>query len=110
MALSRSVNSVRKYILRNPARVYSLGAALATFVARLHPDIPIEFFVLIALTLLGVGNRVQKIEDQKTLKALYMTPPRKRPSKNRKSDSAGTSVHSVSFSDTNSQAKSPKES
>lgn len=93
---------------RNPARVYSLAAALAAFVGKLYPEIPVEFMVILVFALLGIGNQVQKVEDRKTLKALYMTPPRKRASKSKKSDSAGTSVHSVSFSDTNSQAQSPK--
>ena len=63
---------------RNPARIYALGAALATFFARVYPDIPVEFVIILVLTLLGVGNRVQNIEDKKTLKALYMMPPRKK--------------------------------
>lgn len=80
MALSRLAIRLRRYLRRNPARVYSFCVALAAFISRMHPEIPTEVFVVVVLAILGVGNRVQTIEDRKTIKALYMTPPRKRKS------------------------------
>ena len=66
---------LKGFIKNNPARVYAFAFAIAAFVARVYPEIPIEVVALILLTFLGIGNKVQKVEDQKTLKALYTTPP-----------------------------------
>lgn len=69
------MNSVKAYIHKNPARVYALCVAVATFVARMYPEIPIEAVVVILLALLGIGDSVQRVEDKKTLEALYKQPP-----------------------------------
>lgn len=69
------MTKVRRFIRKNPARIYAFAFALAAFVARLYPEIPVEVVILVLLTFLGIGNKVQKVEDAKTLKALYTTPP-----------------------------------
>lgn len=66
---------LQNFIKDNPARVYAFAFAIAAFIARVYPEIPIEAVILVLLTFLGIGNKVQKIEDAKTLKALYTTPP-----------------------------------
>lgn len=65
----------RAYIKRNPARVYAFCFALAAFAARLYPSIPVEAVVVVFLAFLGIGNGVQRLEDKKTLEALYKMPP-----------------------------------
>jgi hypothetical protein len=42
----------------------------------MYPDIPVEVVVVLLLAFLGVGDKVQRVEDQKTLKALYTEPPK----------------------------------
>jgi hypothetical protein len=69
------MHGVKAYLRKNPARVYAFFFAIAAFFARLYPEVPIEAVVVVLLAFLGVGNKVQKIEDAKTLKALYTTPP-----------------------------------
>jgi hypothetical protein len=42
----------------------------------MYPDIPVEAVVVLLLALLGVGDRIQRVEDKKTLEALYTEPPK----------------------------------
>jgi len=67
---------IKDYIRKNPARVYAFVFALAAFIARMCPQMPIEAVVVLLLAFLGIGDRVQRVEDQKTLKALYTEPPK----------------------------------
>ena len=69
------MNRIKDFAKANPARIYAFAFALAAFVARLYPEIPVEVVILVLLAFLGIGNKVQKVEDAKTLKALYTTPP-----------------------------------
>jgi len=67
---------IKCYIHKNPARVYAFCFAVAAFVTRMYPDIPVEAVVVLLLALLGVGDRIQRVEDKKTLEALYTEPPK----------------------------------
>ena len=67
---------IKAYVHNNPARVYAFCFAIATFITRMYPDIPVEAVVVVLLALLGVGDRVQRVEDKKTLEALYKQPPK----------------------------------
>lgn len=71
------MSGIKAYVRKNPARVYALAFALAAFISRLYPEIPIEAVVVVLLAFLGIGNGVQRLEDKKTLVALYTTPPEK---------------------------------
>jgi hypothetical protein len=70
------MHRVKAYVHNNPARVYAFCFAIAAFVTRMYPDIPVEAVVVVLLALLGVGDRVQRVEDKKTLEALYKQPPK----------------------------------
>jgi hypothetical protein len=70
------MTQIKGYIYKNPARVYAFCFAFAAFITRMYPEIPIEALVVVLLAFLGVGDKVQKVEDQKTLKALYTDPPK----------------------------------
>ena len=69
---------VRRFLYRHPAQVYAYLFAIAAFVSRLYPEIPVEVVVVMLLGFLGLGNKVQSVENAKTLKALYMKPPKQK--------------------------------
>jgi hypothetical protein len=69
------ITALRRYTYTNPARIYSYLAVIATYVVRKFPEIPAELLILTAMTIIGVGDQVQRIEDRKTLKAFYELPP-----------------------------------
>ena len=70
------IHRIKCYIYKNPARVYAFCSALAAFITRMFPEIPVEAVVVLLLALLGVGDRIQRVEDKKTLEALYTEPPK----------------------------------
>lgn len=69
------MQSVKDFIYKNPARVAAfVSSAVALVVAFVNPDIPTEPAVLFVLSALGLGEFAQRVEDTKTLSALYTDP------------------------------------
>ena len=64
-------NKIKLYAKRNPARAYSYVVALGVYFAKTIPNFPQDLFNLFLMGSLGIGESVQRIEDHKTLKALY---------------------------------------
>jgi hypothetical protein len=65
-------NSIKEYSRRNPARVHSYILAVGVYLAKTIPNFPQDLFNLFLMGSLGVGESIQRYEDKKTLKALYI--------------------------------------
>jgi len=61
----------------NPARIYGLSAAVVALVAYFLPSTPVGLVlaVVAATVALWSGQVVQRVEDDKTIAALYEDPP-----------------------------------
>lgn len=51
---------------RNPARVYAVIAAVVALVAFYVPTLPVLLILAVPAALLGIGEKVQRVEDGKT--------------------------------------------
>ena len=69
------LSRLRKFVNTNPAIAYGWATVMAAYVVRSYPEIPKELIALTLLTMLGLSRQVQKIENKKTLEALYSDPP-----------------------------------
>jgi hypothetical protein len=66
---------MQEFIHRNPARVAAFVSSLvALLVTALSPDLPVEQAVVFVLSALGLGEYAQRVEDKKTIEALYTDP------------------------------------
>lgn len=68
--------SIKRYAHKNPALAYGWLVVLSTYIVRKFPGLPNELVAVTLLSLLGLGKRVQSIEDEKTEQALYTNPPK----------------------------------
>lgn len=58
---------------RNPVRVTAwVSATIALLLTVLAPDLPVEPVVIFVLSSLGLGEYAQRVEDKKTVEALYL--------------------------------------
>ena len=66
---------MKDFIHRNPARIAAFVSSLvALLVTALSPDLPVEQAVIFVLSALGLGEYAQRVENEKTLDALYTDP------------------------------------
>ena len=66
---------MQEFIHRNPARVAAFVSSLvALLVTALSPDLPVEQAVVFVLSALGLGEYAQRVENKKTIEALYTDP------------------------------------
>lgn len=66
---------MKEFVHRNPARVAAFVSSLvALAVTMLSPDLPVEQAVIFVLSALGLGEYAQRVENQKTVDALYTDP------------------------------------
>ena len=66
---------MQEFIHRNPARVAAFVSSLvALLVTALSPDLPVEQAIVFVLSALGLGEYAQRVEDKKTIEALYTDP------------------------------------
>ena len=57
---------------KNPARIAAfVSSAVALIMAAVFPDMPTEAAVAFVLSALGLGEYAQRVENEKTLEALY---------------------------------------
>lgn len=69
------MDAIKDFIHRNPVRVASLVTALvALAVDHFHADLPVDTIVFIVLSALGLGEYAQRVENSKTVGALYTDP------------------------------------
>jgi hypothetical protein len=69
------MNKLRNFADRNPVRIAAwVSSTVALVVAFLVPDMPVEPAVAFVLSSLGLGEFAQKVENEKTLAALYTDP------------------------------------
>lgn len=69
------MHQLKDFAYKNPARVAAfISSAVALVVAFVNPDIPTEPAVLFVLSALGLGEFAQRVEDHKTVVALYTDP------------------------------------
>lgn len=58
---------------RNPVRVTAwISATIALLLTVFAPDLPVEPVVIFVLSSLGLGEYAQRVEDKKTVEALYL--------------------------------------
>jgi len=66
---------MKNLIEKHPVRVTAfISSAIALLIALVNPDLPTEQAVIFVLSILGLGEYAQRIEDEKTLGALYTDP------------------------------------
>lgn len=66
---------MKEFIYRNPVRVTAwITATVGLLVTIFAPELPVEPVVVFVLSSLGLGEYAQRVENKKTLHALYMEP------------------------------------
>lgn len=69
------MQKLKDFFHRNPARVAAfVSSFVALFVSFVAPDVPTEPAVIFALSALGLGEYAQRVEDKKTVEALFAEP------------------------------------
>lgn len=68
-------DSLKEFVYRNPVRVTAwVSASVALLLSAFAPDLPVEPVVVFVLSSLGLGEYAQRLENKKTVEALYMEP------------------------------------
>jgi hypothetical protein len=67
---------IKQYFHNNPMIAYGWLTVLTTYIVKRFPEIPNDLILLTLMTLFGLSLKVQKIEDNKTIEALYKEPPK----------------------------------
>ena len=62
---------ISKYLKKHPVRVSGYISALIIYLNKSFPNIPIEIIIPTVMFVIGMGESVQRVENKKTLKALY---------------------------------------
>jgi len=66
------MEKLKAFVHKNPARIAALVSSIVALVmAALFPDMPTEAAVAFVLSALGLGEYAQRVENEKTLEALY---------------------------------------
>ena len=66
------MEKLKAFAHKNPARIAAfVSSAVALIMAALFPDMPTEAAVAFVLSALGLGEYAQRVENEKTLEALY---------------------------------------
>jgi hypothetical protein len=66
------MEKLKAFAHKNPARIAAfVSSAVALVVAAVFPDMPTEAAVAFVLSALGLGEYAQRVEDKKTIDALY---------------------------------------
>ena len=66
---------MKEFVHRNPVRVAAfISSLVALIVTAISPDIPVEQAVILVLSFLGLGEYAQRVENTKTIEALYTDP------------------------------------
>lgn len=66
---------LKEFAYRNPVRVTAwVTATVGLLVTAFAPELPVEPVVIFVLSSLGLGEYAQRMENKKTVEALYMEP------------------------------------
>lgn len=69
------LDKFKQFAYRNPVRVTAwVSATVALLLTAFAPDLPVEPVVVFVLSSLGLGEYAQRMENKKTVEALYMEP------------------------------------
>ena len=70
------MKKIKAFIHNNPVRVAAfISSAVALIVSFVVPDVPTEAAVSFVLSALGLGEFAQRVEDKKTVEALFAEVP-----------------------------------
>ena len=64
-------HKISKYLKKHPSRVSGYISALIIYLNKSFPNIPIDIIIPTVMFVIGMGESVQRVENKKTLKALY---------------------------------------
>lgn len=71
------MSKIKEFVNNNPVRVAAfVSSAVAIVVAFLVPDVPVEPAVAFVLSALGLGEFAQRVENKKTVEALFTEVPK----------------------------------
>lgn len=66
---------MKDIIRKNPVRVAAfVSSAVTLLLTIVNPDLPAEQAVILILSLLGLGEYAQRVENDKTIEALLVDP------------------------------------
>lgn len=66
---------MKDLIHKHPVRVTAfVSSAVALLISVVNPDLPTEQAIIFVLSILGLGEYAQRIENEKTVDALYTDP------------------------------------
>lgn len=69
------LTKLKEFAYRNPVRVTAwVSSTVALLLTAFAPDLPVEPVVVFVLSSLGLGEYAQRMENKKTVEALYMEP------------------------------------
>ena len=69
------MNTLKDLAHKHPARVAAfVSSAIALVLSVVSPDVPTEAAVAFVLSALGLGEFAQRVENNKTVDALYTDP------------------------------------
>lgn len=69
------MKKLKAFVERNPVRVAAwVSSTVAIVLAVVLPDLPVEPVTVFVLSSLGLGEYAQRVEDEKTIAALYTDP------------------------------------
>jgi hypothetical protein len=60
------------YVKRYPARVAGYISAVLVYVNKSFPNIPVDIIIPTIMFIVGIGESAQRVENKKTIKALYV--------------------------------------
>jgi phosphate/sulfate permease len=76
MFVKRSEEPMKEFVRKNPARVAAfVSSAIALLLTAVNSDMPVEATVVFVMSVLGLGEYTQRVENHKTECALLETSP-----------------------------------
>jgi len=72
--MKKLVKSIKDFGRKNPARIYTFASIFSVYLAKKVPGLPIEVTILTIAALYGLGESVQRVENNKTKEALSQNP------------------------------------
>lgn len=64
-------HKIALYTRKNPAKIAGYLSALILYFNKHFPHFPIDIIIPSVMIMIGMGEAAQKIEDKKTIEALY---------------------------------------
>jgi hypothetical protein len=74
--LKRIAKGFSNFGRKNPARIYTFASAMAIYITKKVPGLPVESIIIVIAALFGLGESVQRVENKKTTEALMTNPPK----------------------------------